>query len=165
MESIQYDKPARVSSSSSRYTSSEVVDESSRHSCSSLVKGHHKSSGHDANLMGFSFYNLSAYGFGSRQEYQKTFVNYPFVYLRRFLDILSREPSTRIDILKGLEGVVEGGEILVVLGRPGSGCSTFLKTLAGHTYGLKMDERSRLNYEGTYQLQGAAAKSSDHLSP
>jgi ATP-binding cassette subfamily G (WHITE) protein 2 (SNQ2) len=42
-----------------------------------------------------------------------------------------RHPALR-DILNGFEGVVRPGEMLLVLGRPGSGCSTFLKTLANH---------------------------------
>ncbi|KAI9569369.1 ABC-2 type transporter-domain-containing protein [Boletus coccyginus] len=36
------------------------------------------------------------------------------------------------DIISGFEGVVLPGEMLLVLGRPGSGCSTFLKTIANH---------------------------------
>ncbi|KAH7106585.1 pleiotropic drug resistance ABC transporter [Auriculariales sp. MPI-PUGE-AT-0066] len=34
------------------------------------------------------------------------------------------------NIISGFEGVVKPGEMLLVLGRPGSGCSTILKTLA-----------------------------------
>ncbi|KAJ7852075.1 hypothetical protein B0H14DRAFT_3085739 [Mycena olivaceomarginata] len=37
------------------------------------------------------------------------------------------------NILEGFSGVVRPGEMLLVLGRPGSGCSTFLKTLANQT--------------------------------
>lgn len=63
----------------------------------------------------------------------------------------ARHPETR-EILSGFEGVVSPGEMLcefsgfcllkrdperpsfgVVLGRPGAGCSTFLKTLANQT--------------------------------
>ncbi|PPQ74645.1 hypothetical protein CVT26_005690 [Gymnopilus dilepis] len=40
-----------------------------------------------------------------------------------------RHPSLR-NILSGFEGVVKPGEMLLVLGSPGSGCTTFLKTLA-----------------------------------
>ncbi|KAF8875310.1 pleiotropic drug resistance ABC transporter [Infundibulicybe gibba] len=41
----------------------------------------------------------------------------------------ARYPPTH-DILHGFEGVVRPGEMILVLGRPGSGCSTLLKTLA-----------------------------------
>ncbi|KIR36661.1 ABC transporter [Cryptococcus deuterogattii MMRL2647] len=38
-------------------------------------------------------------------------------------------------LLKNFSGVVKSGEMMLVLGRPGSGCSTFLKVLAGHRDG------------------------------
>ena len=38
--------------------------------------------------------------------------------------------------------------MLVVLGRPGSGCSTLLKTISGETHGFFIDESSELNYQG-----------------
>ena len=36
----------------------------------------------------------------------------------------------------------------MVLGRPGSGCSTLLKTIAGETHGFYIDEKSEINYQG-----------------
>lgn len=36
-------------------------------------------------------------------------------------------------ILKDLEGMLRPGEMMLVVGRPGSGCSTLLKSLAGMT--------------------------------
>lgn len=54
----------------------------------------------------------------------------------------------KIQILQNLEGLVEAGEMLVVLGPPGSGCSTFLKTIAGETYGFHVDKYSTLNFQG-----------------
>lgn len=36
-------------------------------------------------------------------------------------------------ILKDFSGIVKPGEMMLVIGRPGSGCTTFLKTLAGQT--------------------------------
>ncbi|KAF2804985.1 uncharacterized protein BDZ99DRAFT_511487 [Mytilinidion resinicola] len=36
------------------------------------------------------------------------------------------------EILHGIDGVLNEGEMLLVLGGPGSGCTTLLKTLAGH---------------------------------
>jgi ABC-type hemin transport system ATPase subunit len=38
--------------------------------------------------------------------------------------------------------------MLVVLGRPGSGCTTFLKTIAGEMHGLNITEDSHINYQG-----------------
>lgn len=42
----------------------------------------------------------------------------------------SRNPPIR-HIIHNTHGIVKGGEMLLVLGRPGSGCSSLLKTLAG----------------------------------
>ena len=40
-----------------------------------------------------------------------------------------------LDILKGFEGVLKPGEMCLVLGRPGSGCTTFLKVIANQRIG------------------------------
>lgn len=51
-------------------------------------------------------------------------------------------------ILNDFEGVLKSGEMLVVLGRPGSGCSTLLKTLMGELHGLDMKQQSEIHYNG-----------------
>jgi ATP-binding cassette subfamily G (WHITE) protein 2 (SNQ2) len=40
-----------------------------------------------------------------------------------------------VDILQNFRGVVKPGEMVLVLGRPGSGCTTFLKVIANQRYG------------------------------
>ena len=54
----------------------------------------------------------------------------------------------RKDLLRDLEGVVTSGQMLLVLGRPGSGCTTLLKTLAGNTHGLHIEPTPEINLEG-----------------
>jgi ATP-binding cassette subfamily G (WHITE) protein 2 (SNQ2) len=39
------------------------------------------------------------------------------------------------DILKNFKGVVKPGEMVLVLGKPGSGCTTFLKVISNQRYG------------------------------
>ncbi|KAK0127964.1 hypothetical protein ONS96_007461 [Cadophora gregata f. sp. sojae] len=56
-------------------------------------------------------------------------------------------------ILKDFEGCLKSGEMLVVLGRPGSGCSTLLKSLMGELTGLDMKEQSLVHYNGIPQKQ------------
>lgn len=51
--------------------------------------------------------------------------------------LLSSKKEPERTILHGIDGVVYAGEMLLVLGRPGSGCSTLLKTLAGFSEGYK----------------------------
>ena len=96
---------------------------------------------------GVAFENLNVFGFGTATDYQKDVVN---VWLevaglgRRLLGGGKR----RIDILRDFDGVVKQGEMLVVLGPPGSGCSTFLKTIAGDYNGIFIDDKSYFNYQG-----------------
>lgn len=56
--------------------------------------------------------------------------------------------KTKIQILRDFEGLIKSGELLVVLGKPGSGCSTLLKTIAGETHGFFIDSKSNINYQG-----------------
>ncbi|PMD28823.1 hypothetical protein L207DRAFT_266106 [Hyaloscypha variabilis F] len=96
---------------------------------------------------GVCFENLNVYGYGAGTDYQKDVANVWLEgvgMLRRALGSGRR----RIDILRNFDGVVHKGEMLVVLGPPGSGCSTFLKTLAGETNGLYVDDQSYFNYQG-----------------
>ncbi|KAI9742589.1 MAG: hypothetical protein M1818_003730 [Claussenomyces sp. TS43310] len=97
--------------------------------------------------IGVSFRNLSAYGFGSPTDYQKDFANV-LLESQGIIQKLRGKGQTRIDILRNFDGLVESGEMLVVLGRPGSGCTTLLKTLAGEINGYKVDSESVLNYQG-----------------
>ena len=96
---------------------------------------------------GFSFRNLNVYGFGTGSDYQKTVLN---VWLQTVSIVRSLIGSgqRRIDILRNFEGLVRPGEMLVVLGPPGSGCTTFLKTVTGETGGFEVEEGSEINYQG-----------------
>ncbi|KAH7419378.1 ABC-2 type transporter-domain-containing protein [Cadophora sp. MPI-SDFR-AT-0126] len=101
---------------------------------------------------GVAFKNLNIYGFGTDTDFQKSVGNI-------FLDAVTlgkklfNKEQERVDILYDLEGVVHSGELLCVLGPPGSGCSTFLKTVAGDTHGFHIQESSTLNYQGIHPEQ------------
>src|SRR5690242_14802314 len=43
---------------------------------------------------------------------------------------LSRKPGSSRVLVHPMSGVLRGGETTMVIGKPGSGCTTFLKTLA-----------------------------------
>ena len=98
-------------------------------------------------VAGISYQNLSVHGFGTPTDYQKTFGNYPLEIATIFKKLTGRG-TTKIQILRDFEGLVKSGEMLVVLGRPGSGCSTLLKTIAGETDGFYVDSQSHINYQG-----------------
>lgn len=97
---------------------------------------------------GVAFRGLSAHGFGAATDYQKDVANIWLEAVGFVKKALGMAKPRRIDILRDLEGVVESGEMLVVLGPPGSGCTTFLKTLTGEIHGFEVDSGSHLNYQG-----------------
>ena len=96
---------------------------------------------------GFAFRNLSVHGFGEATDYQMSVGN---VVLKAFGQVrkLLGSGKRKINILRDFEGLVDAGELLVVLGPPGSGCSTFLKTIAGETNGIYVSDESYINYQG-----------------
>lgn len=98
-------------------------------------------------VAGVSYRNLNIHGFGTPTDYQKTFGNYPLA-IASMLNKLTGRGKTKIQILRDFDGLVKGGEMLVVLGRPGSGCSTLLKTIAGETHGFFVNHESEINYQG-----------------
>ncbi|KAI9448645.1 ABC-2 type transporter-domain-containing protein [Russula earlei] len=78
--------------------------------------------------LGVLFQDLRVVGLGAAASYQTTFgsIFNPFAILEHIRTF--RHPPLR-DILSGFEGVVRPGEMLLVLGSPGAGCTTLLKTL------------------------------------
>ncbi|RDW60660.1 AtrD-2 [Coleophoma cylindrospora] len=99
-------------------------------------------------VAGVSYKNLNVHGFGTPTDYQKSVGNYPLELFGLFKRLLGKSEKTKIQILRNFDGLVRSGELLVVLGRPGSGCSTLLKTIAGDTSGFFLDEASEVNYQG-----------------
>ena len=95
---------------------------------------------------GVSFSALSAYGANVGIDFQKDVSNVWWDVLSLAKRAVGLGKQSKLTILHGLEGVVESGEMLVVLGPPGSGCSTFLKTITGQTHGLEVE--AELNYNG-----------------
>jgi ATP-binding cassette, subfamily G (WHITE), member 2, PDR len=100
---------------------------------------------------GICYQNMNVYGFGEATDYQKTVSNI-WLSATGLVRRAMGSGQRRIDILRSFDGVVRKGEMLVVLGPPGSGCSTLLKTIAGETSGLYIDDNAYFNYQGKSQL-------------
>jgi ATP-binding cassette subfamily G (WHITE) protein 2 (SNQ2) len=89
--------------------------------------------------IGVVFEDLTVSGIGGVKNYVKTFpdafVSFFNVYAtaRNMLGLGKR--GREFDILKDFRGVVNPGEMCLVLGRPGSGCTTFLKVISNQRYG------------------------------
>ncbi|KAJ7461173.1 ABC-2 type transporter-domain-containing protein [Mycena latifolia] len=98
---------------------------------------------------GVTFRNLNVHGFGSPTDYQTTIGN---IWLGAFSTVKGwlgmGSGLHKIQILRDFDGVVKSGELVIVLGRPGSGCSTFLKTIAGQTHGFHVDPMADIQYQG-----------------
>ncbi|PLB37806.1 putative ABC multidrug transporter [Aspergillus candidus] len=105
---------------------------------------------------GIAFRDLSVHGFGTATDYQKTVGNVILEGVTYFKNIVLRQKQQRMEILRGLEGVVRSGEMLAVLGPPGSGCSTLLRTIAGDTHGFHINDESTINYQGIQPSQMAS---------
>lgn len=112
--------------------------------CKSRIEA---SQGAGIRTSGIAFRNLDVYGYGTATDFQTTVVNVVFK-ARTLFQKLTGKKEQRIDILQGLDGVAQSGEMLCVLGPPGSGCSTLLRTVAGDTYGFHVSDQSTLNYQG-----------------
>lgn len=105
--------------------------------------------GGETKKSGIVFKNLSVSGSGAALQLQSTvadFVLAPF----RVRELFGGSKSHK-QIINKFDGVLKSGELVIVLGRPGSGCSTFLKTLCGDLTGLHVDKGSVLHYNGTSQ--------------
>ena len=62
-----------------------------------------------------------------------------------------RHKKVEVKLLDGITGYVRPGEMLLVLGPPGSGCSTLLAALAGRlSSNLRMEVRGRTTRIHTY---------------
>ncbi|KAJ9640005.1 ATP-binding cassette transporter snq2 [Coniosporium tulheliwenetii] len=82
---------------------------------------------------------LTVSGIGGVKNYVKTF---PMAFVSFFnvvetaMNILGLgKKGKEVDILKNFRGVTKPGEMVLVLGRPGSGCTTFLKVISNQRFG------------------------------
>lgn len=99
---------------------------------------------------GVFFQDVRVTGNGAALQLQATVSDFVTAFFRprETFDFSSGQSK---EILKKFDGYMDSGELLLVLGRPGSGCSTFLKTLTGELHGLKLDSKSEVNYSGIPQ--------------
>ncbi|KKY16641.1 putative abc transporter [Diplodia seriata] len=98
-----------------------------------------RTDGRSAKRVGVVWKNLTVKGTGSTATFVKTLPDAimgtfgPDLYriISRFVPALrlNQHAKTR-DLIHDFSGVVRNGEMMLVLGRPGSGCSTFLKAIS-----------------------------------
>ncbi|KAJ5626294.1 hypothetical protein N7510_002603 [Penicillium lagena] len=105
-------------------------------------------SGIDIPHQGVVFSNLCVSGSGAGLQFQETLISSLTLPIRFLTKALSGRLSPPRRILHNFDGLLQSGELLLVLGRPGSGCTTLLKTICGHLGGLTMEPDSVIHYEG-----------------
>lgn len=99
--------------------------------------------------VGCCWKNLSAAGDSADLTYQTTFGNLPVkIFSLLYRHIRPSKGSDNFQILKPMDGLVDPGELLVVLGRPGSGCTTLLKSISCNTHGFNVGKDSVIKYSG-----------------
>jgi ATP-binding cassette subfamily G (WHITE) protein 2 (SNQ2) len=101
--------------------------------------------GESTKKVGVVFKNLTVKGAGSTKNYVRTLPNAilgtfgPDLYhiICNYIPALKLggPPPVRA-LVNGFTGLVRDGEMMLVLGRPGSGCSTFLKAIANQRGGF-----------------------------
>lgn len=79
------------------------------------------------------FKDVKVWGRDSQLEHLETIAHILLGPVTLTQKIFSRKKPVKKMIQHGIDGIVQECEILLVLGRPGSGCTTLLKTLSGST--------------------------------
>lgn len=106
------------------------------------------SDGNKPRTTSLAFKDLNVYGFGSAVDFQRTVAHFLLEGVDLVRRVIGRDNKKRVDILRDFEGLIHQGEMLCVLGPPGSGCSTLLRTIAGDTHGFYVSDGATLNYRG-----------------
>ncbi|KAL5333991.1 ABC-2 type transporter-domain-containing protein [Aspergillus crustosus] len=106
-------------------------------------------------VSGLALKNLNVVGYGSPVDYQMSVGN-ALIKIPLLARQLFGGGKQKIEILRDVDGLLLPGEQLCVLGPPGSGCSTLLKTIAQETHGFEVDPSSSINYQGVTPKQMAA---------
>ena len=104
--------------------------------------------------VGVVFRDLTVHGLGLGAALQSS-VGDIFLGLPRFIkNLITRGPKAVAakppvrELLSDFNGCIRPGEMLLVLGKPGSGCSTFLKVLGNQRFGYE-DVQGDVTYGGT----------------
>lgn len=98
--------------------------------------------------LGVIFSDLTVTGIGGVRLNIQTFPDAVLGFLLfPVIEVLKRLNKTSKTIISGFNGFVRPGEMCFVLGRPNSGCSTFLKVIANQRIGFK-DVTGSVEYGG-----------------
>ena len=122
-----------------------------------LKEGHFekRSEGSSAKKVGVVYKNLTVKGTGSTASFVRTLPDAilgtfgPDLYkiICRFIPVLASKRGQTRTLINDFTGCVKDGEMMLVLGRPGAGCSTFLKALSNNR-GTYAEVTGEVSYGG-----------------
>ncbi|KIX09317.1 uncharacterized protein Z518_00396 [Rhinocladiella mackenziei CBS 650.93] len=122
--------------SSSEYASEDVFD------LETTLRGNREAdhaAGIKSKYIGVIWENLTVRGIGGTKNFVKVFPDAFIDFFNVPGTIMSifglGKRGKEFNILQNFRGVVKPGEMVLVLGRPGSGCTTFLKVIANQRFG------------------------------
>lgn len=101
--------------------------------------------------LGVAYKGLRAVGVSSEEDYQATILNAPLKLastIYKSIKSIASDDTDNFEILKAMDGVMERGTVNVVLGRPGAGCTTLLKSLSSQTNGFSLSRDTIISYDG-----------------
>lgn len=99
---------------------------------------------------GVTFKDLNISGYGHETQYMETVLSTLMMPFR--WRTMTKKPKAKI-IISGMNGYMGSGEMVLVLGRPGSGCSTLLRAMSNQLDGLHIDKGSTIYYSGISQQE------------
>ena len=131
-------------------SSADPFDENARFDLGAFLKYQNevlRERNHELPSMGLAFQDLNVMGYGSGAKLN-TSVGSMMLTPLHFVPLLREMIKPHVKhILNGVTGCVKPGEMLLVLGRPGSGCTTLLKSLASYRDGYRTID-GKVSYEG-----------------
>ncbi|OWP03796.1 hypothetical protein B2J93_2641 [Marssonina coronariae] len=125
-----------------KQASEDLSTEEEQFDLEATLHGNHKAeqeTGIRPKHIGVIWDNLTVSGQGGVTNYVKTFPD-AFVSFFNVVETVMHvfgvgKKGREVNILKDFRGLVHPGEMVLVLGRPGSGCTTFLKVIANQRFG------------------------------
>jgi ATP-binding cassette subfamily G (WHITE) protein 2 (SNQ2) len=107
-----------------------------------MKEGHFekRTDGRSAKKVGVIFKDLNVQGTGGTATFARTlpdsiigtFGPQLWAFIRGYIPALARRKGDTRTLIHDFNGCVRDGEMMLVLGRPGSGCSTFLKAVTNN---------------------------------
>ncbi|KAF1948956.1 hypothetical protein CC80DRAFT_529725 [Byssothecium circinans] len=113
----------------------------------------------------YFFKDLDVQGTLSSEGNVETFASAALVPLKALGRIFKKGTANHVKILYDVEGVLDEGEMLAVLGRSGSGCSTLLKVLAKDRRDLVVGRNAEIIHKDAHDCRCAHTAETDTHFP